>query len=487
MVGDDGLTLPEVLMTVIMLGVIMSAIAGALLVTIGPDQQATDRLVASHDGQLLALHLPQDLQSADPTVADTAPGVTIACSGTVAGTNVLRLSWNQQTTSYAVSYRTVPVDDKWQLVRYACTNAGPVSRLVVAHDLADGTSASAFAAIDGAVVSITVVGRTGREFTVSGSRRTPDNECRVTDLSLAYTELAQEDPAGHLIADVLTTVELEGPCSGIQLLVRFSPTSAVQTLSLGSSGTPRTATIGKDTFTWSVGDKSFDVVRADGQPLTGPPPAVLTITPYVEPCTVTSITPNPSSVMLDGASNLAQDVAVSVATTGACAELELVFDDGNPADGTDEPPLALGAAAPYGATIARTAHTWAAGTRTLRVREVATGTELGSVNLTVQPYVCSVQQVQANPNPVGTTGQGASTRLAGNVVVTVTTTGPCSGLQLRYRPRNSDVTVALTGGPTSWTATIPGGGSVRWDAGDHVLTVLIGGSPTTPTATLVVT
>ena len=139
--GDDGFTLPEVLITVVMLGVMMTAITGALIVTIGPDQQAADRLVASHDGQLLALHLPQDLQSA--TLADTAPGANLppACTGLVTGTNVLRLEWSQSVPpplrTCAISYRLADEDGERRLIRFACddeegTGFGPVSRLVVA-------------------------------------------------------------------------------------------------------------------------------------------------------------------------------------------------------------------------------------------------------------------------------------------------------------------------------------------------------------------
>lgn len=175
--GDDGFTLPEVLITVVMLGAIMTALASALIVTIGPNQQAADRLVASHDGQLLALHLPQDLQSASPT----PPGTPLACSAT--GTaNVLNLQWSQSepepTTTYAVSYWTdEPVPGEWRLIRCSSINGGAVSLLVVAHDLANGSSA-ATASVNGSIISITVTERTApghpeRVFTVSGSRRTP--------------------------------------------------------------------------------------------------------------------------------------------------------------------------------------------------------------------------------------------------------------------------------------------------------------------------
>ena len=173
--GDDGFSLPEVLITVVMLGVIMTSIAGALLVVIGPDQQAADRLVASHDGQLLAVHLPPDLQSA--TQADTTPG-PFACTGAVAGTNVLRLGWTQPepgSTTYAVSYRIAQEAGEWRLIRFSCVNGGAVSRLVVAHDLANGSAA--IADVSGSIIRFTVTERSPvtnpRVFTVSGSRRTP--------------------------------------------------------------------------------------------------------------------------------------------------------------------------------------------------------------------------------------------------------------------------------------------------------------------------
>jgi hypothetical protein len=472
-------------MVVVLLGAITVAMAAAFMVVMGPDDDAAERLTASHDGQLLALYLPQDMQSASPTLADTAPTASLACAGAVAGTNVLRLGWTQPqpvTTTFAISYRVVRVGDDWQLIRFSCENGGAVERLTVAHDLA--SAAAAVAAIDGAVVSITVTESSGRQFTVSGTRRTPENECRVTNISLAYTVLAQGDPAGHLTDSVMTTVDLAGPCSGVPLDVVFTPTSSPVSLALGTSGTPRRVNIDKNTYTWSLGDKLFEIRRADGLPIQSPA-ATLVVTPYVEPCAVTNVGLDPATVALDASSHLDSDVVVTVDSTGQCGDLELVFQSTASGPARELP---LGSAPPYGATISRaSSYTWEAGTRAIRVRQVATSTELSSANLTVAPYVCVVQSIVASPNPVGHTGTGNGTRLAQDVVVTVTTTGPCSGIQLQYAPRDTDVTVALTGGPQVWTATIPGPtGSLRWDTGMHVLTVLIDGDPTSPTATLVV-
>ena len=90
--GEAGFTLPELIVTISIIAVIVSAIAGALIVSLKTQTATAGTLAESHDQQRLAFWLPKDIESAVLSSIDVQSGTGTGCAGaTPAGTNVLRL------------------------------------------------------------------------------------------------------------------------------------------------------------------------------------------------------------------------------------------------------------------------------------------------------------------------------------------------------------------------------------------------------------
>ncbi|MFZ9230378.1 MAG: prepilin-type N-terminal cleavage/methylation domain-containing protein [Ilumatobacteraceae bacterium] len=140
---DRGMTLVELLVTVTILGVIMSSLAAAVIVMLRAEAPTRDRIAESKDVTFLQAWIPTDLASAvsrnvDPTYqpAEKAP---------LPGTNVITITRpdlsNPSSTSYVtISYRYVQAGDEWQLRRYQILNPTSTTPVVtqvgVAHELA---------------------------------------------------------------------------------------------------------------------------------------------------------------------------------------------------------------------------------------------------------------------------------------------------------------------------------------------------------------
>ena len=140
---DRGMTLVELLITVTILGIIMTSLTAAMIVILRTEQPIKDNLSESKDITFLQAWIPNDLASAssrniDPLYQPTSRTI-------LPGTNVLTLdradiSTSGVTTNYVVSYRYVQVRDEWQLQRYEIRNVGlatqNITKVGVAHQLA---------------------------------------------------------------------------------------------------------------------------------------------------------------------------------------------------------------------------------------------------------------------------------------------------------------------------------------------------------------
>jgi prepilin-type N-terminal cleavage/methylation domain-containing protein len=140
---DRGMTLVELLITVTILGIIMTSLTAAMIVILRTEQPIKDNLSESKDITFLQAWIPNDLASAssrniDPLFQPTSRTI-------LPGTNVLTLdraeiSPSGVTTNYVVSYRYVQVRDEWQLQRYEIRNVGlatqNITKVGVAHQLA---------------------------------------------------------------------------------------------------------------------------------------------------------------------------------------------------------------------------------------------------------------------------------------------------------------------------------------------------------------
>ena len=139
---DAGMTLVELLITIVILGVISGAIGTAAIVFIKNERSSGDRLTASRYQQALNTWLPSDVQSADPTTftaAATDPGNTTGCSGGPAftGTNKLRLQLYAPPSGNAtvVSYRLTG-SGPYQLVRSWCSDTGAPQSILLVDSIA---------------------------------------------------------------------------------------------------------------------------------------------------------------------------------------------------------------------------------------------------------------------------------------------------------------------------------------------------------------
>jgi prepilin-type N-terminal cleavage/methylation domain-containing protein len=91
---------------------------------------------------------------------------------------------------------------------------------------------------------------------------------------------------------------------------------------------------------------------------------------------------------------------------------------------------------------------------------------------------CVVTNETLTPSTVGRSTSGGNTdKLASNVAVAVTTTGSCSNLTIQYtivyQSTSTPMTTNLEGGPSSWTATIPGTPQgAKWNTGTYAIAVI---------------
>ena len=137
------MTLVELLITVTILGIIMSSLAAAVIVMLRSEAPTRDRIAESKDVTFLQAWIPTDLASA--VSRNVEPTYQPAAATTLPGTNVITitrpdLSGSSATSYVTISYRYVNDGDEWQLRRYEIRDPnGPspeVTQVGVAHELA---------------------------------------------------------------------------------------------------------------------------------------------------------------------------------------------------------------------------------------------------------------------------------------------------------------------------------------------------------------
>ena len=144
MTGDRGLTLVELLITVVITGLIGTATAGSFLIFMTSTRDSGDEQAIARDQFWLASWWLADAQSAEAW--DTgAVGVTcLDVPGDDANTSqpVVQLRWGDaeaepSTPEHEANYRAerTSTEEPWQLVRYYCESGDPASRAVVVRSL----------------------------------------------------------------------------------------------------------------------------------------------------------------------------------------------------------------------------------------------------------------------------------------------------------------------------------------------------------------
>jgi prepilin-type N-terminal cleavage/methylation domain-containing protein len=391
--GDGGFTLVEILISLVITSAILGALVGALEVSLGPDTDASQRLAESHDAQLISTYLPADLQSArlDDAAQSTSPTMGLTCTSSEGmGINVLALGWPTE-PGMSVSYRVLDTGTERQLVRFSCTDAGEVERLVMAHNLDTDTATPVTvpAPFLGSRVTMNVREESGFAYSVTGSRRTthasetpettpstipppPTNPCTVSNFTVDPTSVAQGDAAGHLAADVAVSVTLEGLCNN-PIEVAFAPNgpSVRQVLTHDEFNNTWVTTIPGATYTWTTGDKTLSIWHGGASGEAIPPErggtATLTVTPYPV-CSVTSVTADRNPVKRNTGSHggtLKANLTITVKVSGPCSTpVWIRFTPGNCQTVTVK---MTGSGANWTYTIPKAAYDWTSGPKSITV------------------------------------------------------------------------------------------------------------------------
>jgi prepilin-type N-terminal cleavage/methylation domain-containing protein len=230
---DSGFTLIELIVVTAVLAIILGALGTGVITLLRTTGTVTDRMIVSHDEQLLNEWITADMQSATNT--NTTPTDLLPTAGCTAllpsppwsSTNVVRFSWQDRSTGhvYHAAYRVEHDSSSWELVRYFCPPDGePLelpSRLVVAHDLKPGAIGTApcsppvTVCVDDGVPTFrlgvtSVSGADERTFTVSASRRTADPGDMDSDTPRFVSAVAYNTDAngvGGLVNRVVVTFD----------------------------------------------------------------------------------------------------------------------------------------------------------------------------------------------------------------------------------------------------------------------------------------
>jgi prepilin-type N-terminal cleavage/methylation domain-containing protein len=153
---DRGVTLIEVLVSIAILGIIVAPLSAALIGFLRNTDDTTRRMNESHDAQISAAYLAQDVQALgvrDWAIAPfplrqsieldaPADGGLYPCGAPGTPLAVVRFAWDDPTGAASVpvvmraSYVVITVGGERQLHRITCSgSATPTSDIVLAHNI----------------------------------------------------------------------------------------------------------------------------------------------------------------------------------------------------------------------------------------------------------------------------------------------------------------------------------------------------------------
>lgn len=424
--SERGMTLVEALVAVALMGIVTSAVAGAFIVTMGPDQQAANRLASAHDTQLAALWLPDDLQSA--TEVQVSGSQAPPCGDGAPINYELQLTWIQTLPSpltFHASYRIRQVDDERQLVRYACWGTVNAGEIVVAHGLDEDLPGDRAVQVIplGRQVTMRLRFSDGVVTTVTGTSRTPSPTCTIDFHALSQSRVVLRDGSLDEVVE-MTISAASPPCTGLQLI--GGPT----TVDFDINGVAELPTTG-----WSTSASPYRLQVIDDS--SGSEPLAEEELWVVGPPCEVQLDPRPNPVaMSDDGVNLSQDVIVYLDPNEYCTEvLEFAY---TPTAGVSEEVQELPPSV-TSVTVNGSTRDWAEGEVPLIVRMANDHDDVvGSVTLDVAgaPLECRVTDVT---DASGRWQSSNNHRLRNpGASISVLTEGDCSsGLQLRFDPGES--------------------------------------------------
>jgi prepilin-type N-terminal cleavage/methylation domain-containing protein len=151
---EDGFTLVELVVTVAILGIIVSALAGVVLAYLRTTVDSQARMTESHDVQFVSAYWQRDVASIGvrSTTYDHSDGVhsypllqsvdVVPGCSLPAGDPVATLAWTQYTTAdpdhpttVTVSYLVTKPGSRWVLTRVRCTGLTVDSTVKLADNL----------------------------------------------------------------------------------------------------------------------------------------------------------------------------------------------------------------------------------------------------------------------------------------------------------------------------------------------------------------
>lgn len=485
---DSGFTLVELLVSVSITGVIALVIAACIIVGLKTTNATATRLAESHDAQILSTYLVADVQSVSETGYSTVSSTPTGCgpagdeSQFGSSKNVLTMSWIQSqpgpATSYVAAYRSAKnlATAEWQLLRYACTNGGAATDIVVARQLRDpAVTPPSVDVSHQPSMSMTLTEPSGYVYTVAAVRRTPPSSPLpvVPWACTTQSALATPDPSlrtsalpGPLTADISIDVQSGGDCPSLTLLVDpgGSPVFSRSLTEFPAGSGHWTTTLSRTTGIWTDGDKSFPIEQ--GSEVIGS----LKMT-VKQQCLVSTFSVDPAPARRApgaGPGGLSVNEVLSVTSSGPC--LSMVVDvPYDPSVATAVVPLTETSAGMWSATVPAAGYAWTDGSHVLAVHESAGG-PLSSRTLIVTPN-CVVTASTVTPSPVDRDNGIRNTMLLFDVNVGITTTGSCTALRIEFKPDGtSTAVVSMSGGPSSWAAVLAKAG-YTWTRGTKNLLV----------------
>ena len=464
---DHGFTLVELLMTVVMTAVIIGAIAAALTTALRNDEATRDRVSDTVDTQLLSTYLPGDVQNAGPNAGDITkdPGETAGCTG-LSGTNVLAVKWTDAEAGapYGVTYRTLAVGTEQRLLRFTCGGATPGAS-VIARGLAPVAGANADLTGNPRIV-FTLTSAKGYASKLSVMRRTYAGGAVAPPPLPCFVDAATLNPPqgrnayGTLLPSVSLNVRASGNCGTLKATYLPNGTTPhVQTIGTGP-GTTTTVLTGT---AWTSGDRPV-TISSSGAFVADVPFSVVD----APPCAVTNVVASPSSGVRTtnpSPNTLASAVTVTADFSDTCLlPHSLVVST----DGTAAKTFPFSTAGLTRSVTIPAAVKWSDGSHVLAVQQGATSAAASAFIVT--PKDCVVAAPALNPVSVNA---GADGTLNKAVDITVTTTGVCDALSLKFAPSTTVVLKALVPASTfsTWTYTILASDH-NWTTGSKTIEVV---------------